>query len=81
MGSNPARRAKTRHKKTGQKILGQPVNPKTFRSIFVSTMVYGNVPLPLVSRFVGHEDIQTTQSHYYALSADRRRAIGEGIPV
>jgi integrase len=44
-------------------------------------MVYGNVPLPLVSRFVGHEDIQTTQSHYYALSADRRRAIGEGIPV
>ena len=27
------------------------------------------------------KSVRTTQSHYYDLSADRRRVIGEGIPV
>ena len=52
-----------------------------FRSFFVQTMVDGNVPVAMASKMVGHEDIRTTQAHYYNLSADRRRIIGEGIPV
>ncbi len=44
-------------------------------------MVDGNVPMAMASKMVGHEDIRKTQAHYYALSADRRRIIGEGIPV
>ena len=37
--------------------------------------------MAMASKMVGHEDIRTTQAHYYKLSADRRRVIGEGIPV
>ncbi len=68
-------------KKTGEQILGRPISPKSFRSFFVQSMVDGNVPMAMASKMVGHEDIRTTQAHYYALSADRRRIIGEGIPV
>lgn len=67
--------------KTGREAIGRPVSPKMFRSFFVQTMVDGNVPMAMASKMVGHEDIRTTQSHYYALSADHRRIIGEGIPV
>ena len=44
-------------------------------------MVDGGVPMAMASKMIGHEDLRTTQAHYYALSADRRRVIGEGIPV
>jgi integrase len=64
-------------KKTGDAVLGRPVSP----SFFVQTMVDGNVPMAMTSKMVGHEDVRTTQSHYYALSADRRRVIGDGISV
>ena len=37
--------------------------------------------MSMASKTVGHKDIRTTQAHYYALSADRRRVIGEGIAV
>ena len=67
--------------KTGRESIGRPISPKVFRSFFVQTMVDGNVPMAMASKMVGHEDIRTTQAHYYVLSADRRRAIGEGIPV
>ena len=67
--------------KTGRESIGRPISPKAFRSCFVQTMVDGNGPMAMVSKMVGHEDIRTTQTHYYVLSADRRRAIGEGIPV
>ena len=67
--------------KTGGESIGRPISPKAFRSFFVQTMVDGNVPMAMASKMVGHEDIRTTQAHYYVLSADRRRAIGEGIPV
>jgi len=67
--------------KAGREAIGRPVSPKMFRSFFVQTMVDGNVPMAMASKMVGHEDIRTTQAHYYALSADRRRIIGEGIPV
>ena len=67
--------------KAGIASIGRPVQPKEFRSFFVQTMVDGGVPLVMASKMVGHEDIKTTQAHYYALSADRRRVIGEGIPV
>ena len=67
--------------KTGRESIGRPISPKAFRSFFVQTMVDGNVPMAMASKMVGHEDIRTTQAHYYVLSADRRRAIGEGIPV
>ena len=67
--------------KTGREAIGRPISPKAFRSFFVQTMVDGNVPMAMASKMVGHEDIRTTQSHYYSLSADRRRIIGEGIPV
>ena len=33
--------------------------------------------MTMASKMVGHEDIRSTQAHYYALSADRRRIIGE----
>ena len=67
--------------KAGIASIGRPVQPKEFRSFFVQTMVDGGVPMAMASKMVGHEDIRTTQTHYYALSADRRRVIGEGIPV
>ena len=67
--------------KTGREAIGRPISPKVFRSFFVQTMVDGTVPMAMASKMVGHEDIRTTQSHYYNLSADRRRIIGEGIPV
>lgn len=67
--------------KTGRESIGRPISPKAFRSFFVQTMVDGNVLMAMASKMVGHEDIRTTQAHYYVLSADRRRAIGEGIPV
>ena len=67
--------------KAGLASIGRPVQPKEFRSFFVQTMVDGGVPMAMASKMVGHEDIRTTQGHYYALSADRRRMIGEGIPV
>ena len=67
--------------KAGRESIGRPISPKAFRSFFVQTMVDGNVPMAMASKMVGHEDIRTTQAHYYALSADRRRIIGEGIPV
>ncbi len=67
--------------KAGIASIGRAVQPKEFRSFFVQTMVDGGVPMAMASKMVGHEDIRTTQAHYYALSADRRRVIGEGIPV
>ena len=67
--------------KTGRASIGRPVSPKDFRSFFVQTMVDGAVPMAMASKMIGHEDIRTTQGHYYKLSADRRRIIGEGIPV
>jgi len=67
--------------KAGVASIGRPVQPKEFRSFFVQTMVDGGVPMAMASKIFGHEDIRTTQAHYYALSADRRRVIGEGIPV
>ena len=67
--------------KAGNASIGRPVQPKEFRSFFVQTMVDGGVSMAMASKMVGHEDIRTTQAHYYARSADRRRVIGEGIPV
>ena len=67
--------------KAGIASIGRPVQPKEFRSFFVQTMVDGGVPMAMASKMVGHEAIRTTQDHYYALSAGRRRVIGEGIPV
>ena len=67
--------------RTGREAIGRPISPKAFRSFFVQTMVDGNVPMAMAAKMVGHEDIRTTQAHYYALSADRRRIIGEGITV
>ncbi len=67
--------------KAGIASIGRPVQPKEFRSFFIQTMVDGGVPMAMASKMIGHEDLRTTQAHYYALSADRRRVIGEGIPV
>ncbi len=67
--------------KAGMIALGRPVQPKEFRAFFVQTMVDGGVPMEVASKMVGHEDIRTTQAHYYTLTAERRRVIGEGIPV
>ncbi len=67
--------------KAGIASIGRAVQPKEFRSFFVQTMVDGGVPMAMASKMVGHEDIRTTQAHYYALSADKRKVIGEGIPV
>jgi len=67
--------------KTGLAALGRKISPRDFRSFFVQTMVDGGVPMPIASKMVGHESEKTTQAHYYKLSVDRRRVIGEGIPV
>ena len=61
--------------------IGRAISPRDFRSFFVQTMVDGGVPMAMASKMVGREDIRTTQAHYYKLSSDRRRVIGEGIPV
>ena len=67
--------------KAGIASIGRAVLPKEFRSFFVQTMVDGGVPMAMASKMMGHKDIRTTQGHYYDLSADWRRVIGEGIPV
>ena len=53
--------------------------PKCSAAFFVQAIVDGNVPTAKASKVVGHEDIRTTQAHYYALSAGRRRIIGRGF--
>ena len=40
-----------------------------------------DVPMPIASNMMGHASEKTTQAHYYKRSVDRRRVIGEGIPV
>ena len=67
--------------KAGIASIGRPVQPKEFRSFFVQTMVDDGVPMAMASKMIGHDDMRTTQRHYYELSADTRRVIGEGIPV
>ena len=67
--------------KGGIASIGRAVQPKEFRSFFVQTMVDGGVPMAMASKMMGHKHIRTAQGHYYDLSADRRRVIGEGIPV
>ncbi len=67
--------------KAGIPSIGRPVQPKEFRSFIVQTMVHGGLPMAMASKMVGHKDVRTTRSHYYALSADRRRVIGWGMPV
>lgn len=67
--------------KAGMDSIGRPVAPKEFRSLFVKSMIRRNVPMEVASKMLGHEDIRTTQRHYFALSGDERRAIAEGIPV
>ncbi len=61
--------------------IGRKVKPKDFRSFFTQTMVDGGVPMAIASKIMGHVSEKTTQAHYYKLSVDRRRVIGEGIPV
>ena len=76
-----ARGLRTAFEKAGIIALGRPVQPKEFRAFFVQTMVDGGVPMAMASKMVGHDDIRTTQKHYYKLSAVKRQVIGEGIPV
>ncbi len=68
-------------KKAGIASIGRPVQPKEFRTFFVQTMVDGGIPIAIAANMVGHDDPRTTQRHYNALTVDRRRVIGEGIPV
>ena len=65
----------------GKKSIGRPVMPKDFRSFWIQTMIDGGVPLEAAAKMAGHDNIRTTQEHYYRLSREKRRAIGEGIPV
>ncbi len=65
----------------GVKAIGRPIATREFRAFFIQTLVDGRVPMEMAAAMVGHEDARTTQKHYYRLSADRRRIIGEGIPV
>lgn len=65
----------------GLASIGRKIKPKDFRSFFVQTMVDGGVPMPMTSKMMGHGSEKNTQAHYYKLSVDRRRVIGEGIPV
>ena len=67
--------------KAGIASIGRPVQPKEFRIFFVQTMVDGGIRIAIAAKMVGHDDIKTTQRHYNALTVDRRRVIGEGIPV
>ncbi len=67
--------------KVGMASIGRPVQPKEFRTFFVQTMVDGGIPIAIAAKMVGHDDPRTTQRHYNALTVERRRVIGEGIPV
>jgi len=67
--------------KAGVASIGRSVNCKEFRSLFVQQMVDSGVPMAMAAKMVGHEDRRTTQKHYYELTRDRRRIIGQGIQV
>jgi len=67
--------------KTALSVLGRPVSSKEFRKLYIQDMVDGGIPMEVASKMVGHEDPRTTARHYYGLTADRRKAIGERIEV
>jgi integrase len=65
----------------GRKVLGRPIMPKELRRLFIQDLVDGGAPIEVAAKMVGHENIRTTQAHYYQLTSDRRQYIGERIEV
>jgi integrase len=49
------------------------------RSTAITRMIDAGIPLPEVSKIVGHEKHATTVKHYVSLDGDMRRNIGETI--
>ena len=68
-------------RKTAAAVLGRPVSSKELRKLYIQDMVDGGIPMEVAAKMVGHEDPRTTARHYYGLTADRRKAIGERIEV
>lgn len=64
-------------KRTGIDPTGIGVH--TFRHSAASDMLLANVPMHLVSRILGHDDIQTTVNTYGHITQESKRAALEGL--
>ena len=67
--------------KAGETSIGRPVHPHELRGLFTRYMIENGVPVEAAAKMLGHEDYRTTQKYYYELTADKRRLIGERMPV
>jgi integrase len=65
----------------GRRVLNRPIQTRDFRKLYIRDLVDGGVPMEVASKMIGHESPRTTAAHYYGLTADRRRMIGERIEV
>ena len=69
------------YRKIGKQVLNRPIQTRDFRKLYIRDLVDGGVPMEVASKMIGHESPRTTAAHYYGLTADRRRMIGERIEV
>lgn len=65
----------------GMRAIGRAVHPHEMRKLYEMTLIDGGVPIPAASKLLGHSNIQTTIAHYYDLTTDMRREIGERMPI
>jgi len=68
-------------KKASIKAIGRPTKPHQIRGLF-STFLLDNGASPAqVAAFLGHKDIKTTLAHYNKMNEDKKRTIGQNMPV
>lgn len=59
--------------------LGRRATPHTIRSLYITDLIDRGVPVPAVSKTVGHVDERTTMRHYYNLTREKRQAIARAM--
>jgi integrase len=65
----------------GLSAIGRRVHPHELRGLYIKWLMDAGLNVSAAAKMVGHEDVRTTQKHYYKLSADDRRRIQSEIPV
>lgn len=61
--------------------IGRPAHPHQFRGLMITTLIDAGIALPVVAKYVGHSDIQTTLNWYYQQTRDRKLEIANMVPV
>jgi integrase len=63
------------------RALGRRATPHSIRSLYIIHLIDAGVPVPDVSKSVGHADERTTMRHYPNLTREKRQAIARAIPL